>query len=302
MGSILPTWNSLGQLRAGKGCQETIHDTKTDQGEIMSKQAAIGLVNQFASQSSQGVWPQIDRNALAAGLIARINDPNLINQMGTPLCGPASLVRAIDDNTPIIYAQAAIDLYTRGTARIGNLDVRPGSELKQSAPQGNTNPADWIMLASIRDSNNWFLSPAGLFGSNLAGMTLPQTMESWFSNAGYTQIINITYFAAKPIYSVLAMEMHRSSYLFSQGYKVVLFIDSDVLDPDCQGDLVSMYPDHWVALTSTITDGGIINYDAPISFKIYSWGRQMSVPVDPRRPLSKRDFIGKYYGFIAAHQ
>jgi hypothetical protein len=267
----------------------------------MAKQDAINLVQQFAAQPGVSVWPQINRARLAAGLIERIQDPNKIHQRGTPLCGPASLVRALASDDPTAYARAAIDLYTHGTARIRALNVRAGNELKRAAPEGNADPADWILLASVRDSDNWFFSPAGWFGSNLAGITRPGTMESWLRDAGYTDIVNITYLVAKPIPSVLAAEAYRASNLFREGYKVLLFIDADMLEESTQDDAVSMYPDHWVALNSAITDGGIVNYDAPVSFSIYTWGRELSVPLNAAKPLSKRDFLGKYYGFIAAH-
>lgn len=265
----------------------------------MSKDSAIAKIQQFDSQGDAGVWPHVNRKDLVAGLIDRLNNPNNIFQAGTPLCGPSSFIRQVVIDNPDAYAQAAIDLYRRGQARIGSLDIKADNELRRSAIRGGTNPADWIMIASIRDSDNWFLSPAGWL-PNTAGITRPATMESWFRNAGYSQIVNITYLAAKPITSVLAAEAKRASRLFSKGYKVVLFIDSDMLDADSQDDAVSMYPDHWVALTSPISDAGIVNYQGPVSFTIYSWGRQMSVPVDSARPLSKRHFLHKYYGFIAA--
>ncbi|HLG17536.1 MAG TPA: hypothetical protein VJH03_24040 [Blastocatellia bacterium] len=266
----------------------------------MSKQSAIDLVNKFKSQGGPSAWPNVNRAALADGLIERINNPNMINQRGTPLCGPASFVRAVATDNPDGYAQAAIDLFTRGTTKLGSLDIRPGTELKQSSPQGNTNAADWVMLGSVRDSANWFLSLAGWLGGSFAGVTRAATMEQWFRDTGYTKIVNITYYALKPIPSVLAVEAHRASKYFSRGYKVVLLIDMDMLDADSQDDLVSMYPDHWVALNSTIRDGGITSYDAPVSFNVYSWGSPVSVPVRASKPLLKRDFLHKYYGFIAA--
>ena len=269
----------------------------------MSKQTAIDLVNAFAADNGPSVFPKIDRAALAAGLIDRINDPNTINQRGTPFCGPANLTRAVALANPDVYAQAAIDLYTKGVARFNGLEVRAGRELKQSPPLGNANAADWIMLASIRDSDNWFLSPAGWFGLSLAGITLPGTMESWFRSAGYQTIISKTYLALKPVPMVLAVEAHEASQYAKpgSGYKVVLFIDSNLLDADSQDNLFSVYPDHWVALTTPIADNGdIIGYDAPISFKVFSWGREMPVPVDPSHPLTKRSFLTRYYGYIAA--
>src|SRR5262249_40807063 len=172
----------------------------------MAKQDAINFVKRFAAEPTPAVWPNINRTDLASGLVARIEDPNRINQEGTPLCGPASLVRSLATDDPEAYARAAIDLYTRGTTRIRTLTIEAGGELKRSAPQGATDPADWIMLASIRDTDNWFFSPAGWFGCNIAGITRPGTMESWLRDAGYTRIVNNTYFAAKPIPSVLAVE------------------------------------------------------------------------------------------------
>src|SRR5262249_45513943 len=137
--------------------------------------------------------------------------------------------------------------------------------------------------------------------SNIAGITRPGTMESWLRDAGYTRIVNKTYFAAKPIPSVLAVEAQQASRLFGEGYRVMLLIDADMLDSSSQDDIISPFPNHWITLNSVITDGGIVNYDAPVSFKAYTWGKELSVPVNRLKPLSKRSFLHRYYGFIAAH-
>lgn len=266
----------------------------------MSKEEAIRKVNQFKAETGAGRWAHLQRGTLADGLIERINDPNLIAQRATPLCGPAALVRAIARNSPLQYATAVIDLFKNARAHIGSLTITPGSELLRDPPEGNTNQADWIMLASIRDSDNWFFSPSGIFGSSLAGITQPGTIEQWFRNAGYSSVIQKTYTVLKPIYMVLAAELAEANRLFNQGYYVLLIVDSDVLSRDTQDDLVSMYPDHWIVLNSPIRDGGIINYDAPIQFRAWSWGREINVPESASKPLPKRDFLHKYYGFIAA--
>ncbi len=269
----------------------------------MSKETATTLVNQFmANPGLPTVWPHVDKLDFASGLLTRVNNPNQINQAGTPLCGPAALVRSIAQNDPDSYAQAGIDLWSKGTAKIGSLNVKPGSELKQAPVAVNTDPSDWVMLGSVRDTSNWFLSPAGWFGSNFAGITLPSTIEKWFKDAGYTKVINDTSLTGGDIPTVKSMCSKRASDLFSAGYYVALLVDSNVLKASNQNDVISMYPDHWVVLNSTIDNAGTVDYQKLCLFKIYTWGDgERQVPqTPPGNPLTFEKFLNKFYGFVAA--
>jgi hypothetical protein len=185
---------------------------------------------------------------------------------------------------------------------MGNLDLRPGSDLKQASVPLTSDPADWVMLGSVRDTSNWFLSPAGWFGGNIAGITLPSTIENWFRSAGYTRVINDTSLTGGDIPSVKSMCAKRASDLFSSGYNVAMLIDSDMLEASNQNDVVSMYPDHWVVLNSTITNAGTMNYSQLCSFRIYTWGAgNRQVPqTPPGNPLTFEYFFNKFYGFVAA--
>ena len=269
----------------------------------MSKDTAKTLVTEFNfNQTIVSQWPQIAKLDLASGLLARIENPNNINQSGTPLCGPASLVRALATSNPDAYAQAAIDLYSKGSAQINTLKLSPGTSLKQASVPANTDPADWIMLSSVRDSSNWFMSPSGWFGSNLAGITVPSTIEKWFKEAGFTNVINDTSLAGGDIPSVKSMRAQRASQKFKDGYYVCMLVDSDVLKSATQNDIISMYPDHWVVLNSTITNAGTMNYSDLASFKIYTWGTgDRQVPeTPPGTALTHDKFLNKFYGFVAA--
>lgn len=267
----------------------------------MSKAAALSKVNAFKSARGPSKWTHLVRTKVADGLIARINNPNLVAQRQTPNCGPATITRALAKDKPLAYAEVAISLFTTGKATIGKMKIAPGSELLRDKPEGNTDQADWIMLASIRDSDNWFLSTSGWFSSSLAGITLPSTIEKWFKQAGYTKIVHKTHVALKPIPTVLAVELNEADGLRKKGYWVLFLVDSDVLSTDTQDDIISMHPDHWIALAGPITDKGITAKDDPISFKAWSWGRTISVPENAaKKPLKKKEFLHKYYGFIAA--
>jgi hypothetical protein len=266
----------------------------------MSKDTAKATLTGFLSRPSAVLWPKVDKAALVAGLSARVDNPDLIRQGATPYCGPASLTRTIAADNPDGYVQAAIDLYAKGTAQIGTLQINASSGVRESNILGNTNAADWLMLASIRDSNNWFFSPAGWFGLNVAGITLPGELCKWFRNAGYTEIVSSTYLATmtKPIPSVVALEIYRANQLALAGYRVALFINADILDSDDQ-DGFSFIPDHWVVLSGPIRDGGITAYDSSISLSVFTWGRIQNIPVSPAKALKKRAFMDHYYGFVA---
>ncbi len=266
----------------------------------MSKNLALQIVNNFASGRGITVWPNINKNKLISGIIERVQNPNLINQAGTPLCGPASLARSLAIDKPQFYVQSILELYKFGETRINNLEIKAGSELRESSVQGNIDPTDWILLGSIRDSNNWFLSPAGWFGSNAAGITSPGEIEGWLNDVGYTKVINKTHVVLRPISIVFEAEAMEASRLFTQGYKVLLLIDADMLNPLNQDDITSLHPDHWVVLNSTINGLVIGNGNSSVSFSIYTWGGVYTVPMNINKPLTKRNFLTKYYGYIAA--
>ena len=104
----------------------------------MSKDTAKATLSGFLSRPSAVLWPKVDKAALVAGLSARVDNPDLIRQAATPYCGPASLTRTIAGDNPDAYVGAAIDLYTKGAAQIGNrgkLDVRIGAVVLRATGQ-----------------------------------------------------------------------------------------------------------------------------------------------------------------------
>jgi hypothetical protein len=265
----------------------------------MSTATAKALVDAFARESGAGKWPKLDRATLAAQLKTRLGSPNSVNQRQTPFCGPASFTRALIIDKPDAYAQAAIDLFKTGEATIGSLKIKPGSTVRESAPQNGTNQADWIMLASIRDSENTLLSAGGVFGGSLAGITVPGTLAGWFTSAGFTTVVNSAD-VTQTVPAARAAQVLTANAYRKSGHHVVLFIDADVMDKDDQDDWVSLFPDHWVTLTSDITHGGTLAYEDPIAMEVFSWGAVYPIPEDAAaKPLKKKDFLHKFYGYIA---
>ena len=264
----------------------------------MTTATAMALVDTFAAASGAGVWPGLSRATLAAELKARLAAPDTVDQAQTPLCGPASFTRALMIDKPDTYAQAAIDLFNTGAATIGTMKIKPFDEVRLSAPQYDTNQADWIMLASIRDSGNWLMSSGGWFGGSAAGMTLPGTLADWFTSAGFSTVIN----SADVLQTVPAartMQLLTANLYRAAGHHVLLLIDGDVMKMSNQDDEISLYPTHWVTLTASVSDSGALAYSDPISMEVFSWGDIYTIPVSTAKPLKKKYFLNKFYGFIA---
>lgn len=156
------------------------------------KTKAIQLVNQFLARTGTGHFKNISRKNLGNNLIARINSPGKIDQGSSSLCAPAALLYSVAKTNPEQYSTFAIELFEKGRSSIQKLVIEPSSDLKLYSLSGSAvDPADWITLASIRDSNNWFFDYQSE-NDQAAGITLPGALEKWFKKAGYTKITNET--------------------------------------------------------------------------------------------------------------
>src|SRR5579872_4965096 len=162
--------------------------TRLAQAHPMRSPSPMALANAridtFASGSGGGAFKKIARAAVAAGLRERVQDPNGIKQGSSSLCGPAALIRTIAFTDPVAYVAFVTSLYDTGHGQLGDLKVTAGGDLLGYAPGSNVPAVDWIPLASIRDSENWFFDYQSA-DNEFAGITLPSHMESWFKKIGF---------------------------------------------------------------------------------------------------------------------
>lgn len=256
------------------------------------REQARALVADFAGRAGGGAFPHIHRADVAQGLRVRLDHPSLISQEQSSLCGPAALVFNLATNDPVHYAQYVIDLYEKGAANIRRLHVHAGSDLRAYDPTGRIDPADWIALASLRDSENWFFDYQSV-DDEFAGITLPSDMESWFKKIGYSKVVNDT----NLISDKDEANIRAADRLFKDDYWVCLFINDNMLSAAKQ-DQGSMTASHWVVLTSPVTIAG-----GNISFDVFTWGQGHHQVPDPGRgshPLTLAHFFDVYYGYVAA--
>src|SRR5262245_61979133 len=133
--------------------------------------------------------------------------------------------------------------------------MKPPSEIRMAKIPIDINHVDFIILASLRDSENMWLSPVGRV-PDFASMTTGGEVEKWFRKAGFSEVKEFTVPTRKAggVGAKTMMQMVRiANDYYKQKWQVVLLIDSDVLKKSTQNDR-SYWPDHWVALASEISN------------------------------------------------
>jgi hypothetical protein len=250
---------------------------------------AMALVTHFERVGAAGVFTRIRSSEVARDLRMRLRDAANIDQGASRLCGPAAFVAGVLVNDPVEYVNFVTGLYSTGSASLRTLAIRAGSDVRRYNPAGRIAAADWIALASIRDSENWFFDYQSADDA-FPGITLPSELEAWFKKIGYQSVINKTSLT----HDEGQANLRQADRLFGDGYWVCLLVNASVLYTDTQKN-TSIVPDHWVVLRSRIRFG------APFYMEVLTWGQsRRSVPQKPAIPLSAVDFLNHYNGFVAA--
>jgi len=258
---------------------------------VEAQQEATELVDEFAARHKSKAFKNLHRSRVAQGLHIRIEKPYLINQGNTGLCVPASLVYDLAYHRPLQYAKLVTHLFEHGTGKIGNWELKPGYDLRHHALEANDKfkEADWIPMASIRDSENWFFDYES--SSDNGGTTVEETLDM-LHNAGYQHIIN----GAEGDVSS-DVNLGGADYYRKHGYTVCLRIDSSLLEHNNEpGPMGCKKPigvaNHRVVLVSPIEF-------YPVKFKVFTWGKIIDIPRYKPNPLSITEFLKYYYGYMA---
>lgn len=259
------------------------------------KLKARALVDEFAARKRNSAFPHLSRQRVADQLRQRIDRPSLINQGQAGLCPSAAVTYALALSEPDQYVKAVIGLFDDGHARIAKWDIKPCADLKNYNLPANAGipEADWVIMASIRDSEKWFIDyqaesdNGGAWGDEVA---------KWLRKAGFTTVIeewNTLLF--KDVY-----HLKRADHLYRSGYRVCLLVHADVIADSGQCAIPgwTLQPNHWVVLASGVRFGGTVN--APtVNLTVFSWGKRLPIPQPGCSPVTLADFLHHYYGFVA---
>jgi hypothetical protein len=262
----------------------------------------------FLRRVGRGRWPNLDRDRVGVGILMRLAHPRLVDQASASLCGPAAFVFSELQDHPVDYAGLAIDLYEQGTAKLRGLLITPNAAVRQYSPSGEIAPVDWLTMASLRDSENWFFT-YDTADRKLAGITIPSKLADWFARAGYSDVRSDANLATRQRDTD---NMDEASRLFSAGYRVCLFIDAQLLETpklappgvlpqyretyNAAENSGSYFMDrHWVVLRSRIDRSG-----GNVKMTVYTWGDDDRAVPPGGVPLQLESFLVNYYGYVAA--
>lgn len=248
------------------------------------------LVQEFRKGSDPGAFTKISRSDVADGLEKIVKGTAAISQRGASLCGPAAFLYCVSKDKPADYVNYVTGLYETGEAKLGTLAVKPGSSLKgYKPPKGKIRPADWIALASLRDSENAVFNYDEIT-DEFAGISLPSALEGWFKSAGYSQVKQDT-----GVWFHEGQEtLTNATGAFNQGKRVCLFISAGKLMDEKKVKKNSSFPDHWVVLTKApnVTK-------TTIGLSVFTWGSE-KYAIPQTGTLKLDHFLEHFYGYVAA--
>jgi len=272
------------------------------------------LLTNFRNKTTPGVYRYFTRGDVARQIQDRVNYPGMIRQGQSSLCGPAAFLYCVAKKMPLAYAQYIIDLYESGKAKLGSLNIEPGTDTKNyDLPLflSDMAAADWIGLAGLRDSaNNCF--DYQKFTNTIPGITMPGELLSWFTKAGYTSGEDNTniIFGAKNLFTLLSAHQRQQA-----GHAVCLLVVASVFDGVLRLSSNNL-PNHWVVLTSPIKIDGMpvlpllgkgktINNDdsilsKKISFDVYTWGNSARSVTFKSHDLTVAQFLPHFFGYVSA--
>ena len=256
--------------------------------QSLAHATAVRIVDEFGRSPFPGAFPKLDRSKIAFGLVERLAKPSLINQGGAGLCTTAALVYNLARTRPVEYVRAVTELFDRGRTKINDWIIEPCDDLRFYKPPASAKipQADWIIMASIRDSENWFFDYQR--ESDEGGTDVSETVD-WLKKAGYTDVQEDRNLFANST----AANLQKADELYAKDYQVILSIDDNLL----KGERATLsQSNHAVALASKIS-ADFTQPKSLVYMKVFSWGEIHSIPLED---MTLDDFTDYYYGYVAA--
>ncbi|BAY20463.1 hypothetical protein NIES2100_02050 [Calothrix sp. NIES-2100] len=235
----------------------------------------IAALADFEKSNSPSVWANLDKKQVLAEIKIRLNDPFQVNQGGQPFCGPASILFELIRKQPLRYVQICRSLFETGGFAGQTKRIQATERLRRSQGRLRMSQADWMVLATLRESENLIFPvepDAPDILRNLAGMTKSWEMKGWTQEVlNYRQVKYIhTY-----IYGETEALNTATQAIASGGVAFALITADGLLDTGNQPFLP--YPNHWITILGNISikRGLLWSKDTGrFSMDVYSWAKK----------------------------
>jgi hypothetical protein len=239
---------------------------------------AHAVIDEFPDGSP---W-RLPAPAVRSRLHELVDRPTRLRQGPLNLCGPAAVCLLWLRRDPVAAVRFASELFAQGSARIGSLTVRPSSGLLAGQPPFGVAAADFLLLASLRDSANRVLAyrPAGRLWEAAAGITLPGAVSRWLREIDVHSSVRDETRLVRPAGLDHALHLAAGP-------------ETDVLALVARSLLarrrVAWVPDHWIVLR-----GPVVQTGSSVRLRYWSWGAVHSAELDRDR------FARGYFGAVTA--
>ncbi len=246
----------------------------------------------------------------------RVNDPSLIHQQDTPLCGPAAFMYCVAKHHKEIYRRYVAELLLHGEAKLGQLHIKPSLACRNGSSK-RIEPVDWVALASLRDSSNGLMS-MNSGDSQMAGITMAGQMVEWFEACG---LFSGADSKVNYVFGGSAKTLMEANQHHGMGGLVCLLIRAAIISP-VGGEVplnklnkgtpktIMGTPDHWIVLCSPIRVGRSRFCWSPsayssdsflnslLEFECYTWGDGNRRSSHRIANLTVRQFLPYFYGYV----
>jgi hypothetical protein len=282
--SIVMLWYLVEQTRKVVGANGLFSLTTNQE------RSAAEAICFFLKRMGNGFFPHLNRDRVGIDLLLRVGNPEIMNQDKAGLCGPFAFVYGLASDSPQTYVRFAAELYEKGVSRIGDLWIKPSDGCRNCSLPDSMSPADWLTVASLRDSTNvWFDVDHDVdsFWNNQAASATVGDIEKWFEQSGYTDVKS----EDNLVEGLDPSDIDDLNRYYSEGRRVILAINDAMLYAARQSE-TTYKGNHIVGLISLIA-----RTPQGVRLTVFSWGRKVAIPQGG--PLSEKDFLGNLYGYVA---
>jgi hypothetical protein len=163
----------------------------------VSHRGALDRILVFAANEGQLSFSHFRRLTVALQLIQRLIWPEIVQQKSTEFCGPTAFVINFCRTQPLAWSDLAANLAERGTARVGSLDLAPGSGVRgrESTNIAHMAEADWILIASLRDTVSTdaaHLAGSWIFRKSFEEVGVAwESIRDWNIQAGFSSVVSL---------------------------------------------------------------------------------------------------------------
>jgi hypothetical protein len=190
-------------------------------------------------------------------------------------------------NNPVRFVQIVQALFETGKASLDGEILVAGSDLRQNTPPAKMAQVDWMLMSSMRDSENAIFDFEGDTSEDFSAITTPGDIEHWMHSILKCQNVNW-----RSAYISGELDVIREAGIAAGGGKnVALLIDAAMLENKPKEGKVGV-PNHWVVLKSPVVESLDEKQKEKVQFAVWTWGERNVRNLN----LDKNVFLKTFYG------